>query len=67
MAFSEAVSRETIKEDAKRVATTVQHSTAKVILIFCWFTDVGEVFLELAKRNVRGFYEIFTHMCWTSS
>ena len=62
LAFSEAVSRETIEEDAKRAATTVQHSTARVILIFCWFTDVGELFLELAKRNVRGFYEIPTNM-----
>ena len=67
MAFLEAVSRETIEEDAKRAATTIQHSSARVILIFCWYTDVGEVFLELAKRNVRGFYDykILTYMCWT--
>ena len=55
MAFLEAVSRETIEEDAKRAATTVQHSTARVILIFCWYTDVRELFLQLAKRNVRGY------------
>ena len=58
LAFREAVSRETIEEDAKRAATTIQHSTARVIVIFTWYTDVRELFLQLAKRNVRGYYEI---------
>ncbi|CAL8238690.1 unnamed protein product, partial [Lota lota] len=49
--FSEFLRRETIKEDAIRVATTIQHSTARVILIFCWYTDVEELFLQLAKIN----------------
>ena len=58
MAFLEAVSRETIEQDAKRAATTIQHSTARVILIFCWYTDVRVLFLQLAKINVRGYYKI---------
>ena len=52
VAFSEILSRETIEEDAKRVATTIQNSTARVILIFTWYTDVAELFLQLAKINV---------------
>ena len=63
LAFIEAVNRETIEEDVKRAATTIQHSTARVILIFCWYTDVRELFLQLAKRNVRGYYEISTYIC----
>ncbi|CAL8346946.1 unnamed protein product [Arctogadus glacialis] len=66
LAFSEAVSRETIEEDAKRAATTVQHSTARVILIFCWFTDVGELFLELAKRNVTD-RQFLASEAWSTS
>uniref|UniRef100_A0A8C5C2H2 Olfactory receptor C family, r1 n=1 Tax=Gadus morhua TaxID=8049 RepID=A0A8C5C2H2_GADMO len=52
VAFSEILSRETIEEDAIRVANTIQHSTARVILIFTWYTDVAELFLQLAKINV---------------
>lgn len=54
--FIETVRRETIESDAKRVALTIQASTARVILIFCWYTDVKKVFLELAKRNVSNSY-----------
>ena len=56
VAFSEILSRETIEEDAIRVANTIQHSTARVILIFTWYTDVAELFLQLAKMNVRHYY-----------
>lgn len=50
--FIETVRRETIVSDARRVALTIQASTARVILIFCWYTDVKKIFLELANRNV---------------
>uniref|UniRef100_A0A8C2YXZ9 Olfactory receptor C family, r1 n=1 Tax=Cyclopterus lumpus TaxID=8103 RepID=A0A8C2YXZ9_CYCLU len=35
----------------QRVALTIQASTARVILIFCWYTEIKKVFLELAKIN----------------
>lgn len=50
--FIEPVKRETIASDVKRAALTIQASTARVILIFCWYTDVKLLFLELVKRNV---------------
>ncbi|XP_037631623.1 extracellular calcium-sensing receptor-like [Sebastes umbrosus] len=50
--FIETVQRETIVSDARRAALTIQASTARVILIFSWHTDVRTLFLELAKRNV---------------
>ncbi|XP_037631630.1 extracellular calcium-sensing receptor-like [Sebastes umbrosus] len=50
--FIETVDRETIVSDARRAALTIQASTARVILIFSWHTDVRTLFLELAKRNV---------------
>lgn len=50
--FIETVHRETIVSDARRAAITIQASTTRVILIFCWYTDVKKLFLELAERNV---------------
>ena len=58
MAFSEFLNRETFEEDARHAASIIQHSTVRVILIFTWYTNVRELFLQLAKRNVRGYYEI---------
>lgn len=46
------VNRETIVTDAKKAALAIQASTARVILIFCWYTDARQVLIELAKRNV---------------
>nr|XP_020478062.1 extracellular calcium-sensing receptor-like [Monopterus albus] len=50
--FIETVRSETIVSDARRVALIIQASFARVILIFCWFIDVKQLFLELATRNV---------------
>ncbi|XP_056466463.1 extracellular calcium-sensing receptor-like [Gadus chalcogrammus] len=66
LAFLEAVSRENIEEDAKRAATTVQHSTARVILIFTWYTDVRELFLQLAKINVTD-RQFLASEAWSTS
>ncbi|KAM6932230.1 extracellular calcium-sensing receptor-like [Lycodopsis pacificus] len=52
LAFVETLQRENIVSDARRAALTIQASTAKVILIFTWYTDVRELFLQLAKINV---------------
>ena len=54
--FIETVHRETIESDARRVALTIQASTARVILIFCLYIDVKTIFLELAKINVSNWH-----------
>jgi len=53
LAFIETLQRENIERDARQAALTIQASTAKVILIFTWYTDVMELFLQLATLNVR--------------
>lgn len=53
LAFVETLQRNNIVSDARRAALTIQASTARVILIFTWYTDVRELFLQLAKTNVR--------------
>lgn len=58
--FIETLLKETIVSDARRVALTIQASTARVILIFCWYTEVKNVFLELAKINVS---DCRGHLC----
>ena len=54
--FIETVNRETIVNDARRAALKIKASTATVILIFCWYTDVKKLFLELATRNVSSWH-----------
>ncbi|XP_071780214.2 extracellular calcium-sensing receptor-like [Centroberyx gerrardi] len=66
LAFLETVSRETIVRDARRAAVTVQASTARVILIFCWYTDVRHLFMELAKRNVTD-RQFLASEAWSTS
>ncbi|XP_037631629.1 extracellular calcium-sensing receptor-like [Sebastes umbrosus] len=64
--FIETVQRETIVSDARRAALTIQASTARVILIFCWYTDVRTLFLELAKRNVTD-RQFLASEAWSTS
>lgn len=54
--FIETVDRETNERDARHAANTIQASTARVILIFCWYIDVKKLFTELAKRNVSNWH-----------
>ncbi|XP_059187163.1 extracellular calcium-sensing receptor-like [Centropristis striata] len=64
--FIETVRRETIVTDARRVALTIQASTARVILIFCWYTEAKKVFLELAKINVTD-RQFLASEAWSTS
>lgn len=57
--FIEMFSRETIAIDAKRAALTIESSTARVIVIFSWYTDVKTIIMELARRNVSRLYFSF--------
>ncbi|XP_070825814.1 extracellular calcium-sensing receptor-like [Chaetodon trifascialis] len=64
--FIETVHRQTIVSDARRAALTIQASTARVILIFCWYTDAKAVFLELAKMNVTD-RQFLASEAWSTS
>uniref|UniRef100_A0A672Z6B4 Olfactory receptor C family, r1 n=1 Tax=Sphaeramia orbicularis TaxID=375764 RepID=A0A672Z6B4_9TELE len=64
--FIQTVSRETIMHDAEKSAITIQASTARVILIFCWYTDVRQIFLALADRNVTD-RQFLASEAWSTS
>nr|XP_029136908.1 extracellular calcium-sensing receptor-like [Labrus bergylta] len=64
--FIETLKTETIVTDAKRAALTIQASTARVILIFCWYTEVKKLLLELAKRNVTD-RQFLASEAWSTS
>ncbi|XP_036934852.1 extracellular calcium-sensing receptor-like [Acanthopagrus latus] len=64
--FIETVNRETIVNDARRAALKIKASTATVILIFCWYTDVKKLFLELATRNVTD-RQFLASEAWSTS
>ncbi|CAG6001772.1 unnamed protein product [Menidia menidia] len=66
LAFIETLERENIVRDAKRAALTIKASTAKVILIFTWYTDVMELFQQLAKTNVTD-RQFLASEAWSTS
>ncbi|XP_074535087.1 extracellular calcium-sensing receptor-like [Halichoeres trimaculatus] len=64
--FIETLKAETIVADAKRSALTIQASTARVILIICWYTEVKKLLLELARRNVTD-RQFLASEAWSTS
>uniref|UniRef100_UPI0009B3FF64 extracellular calcium-sensing receptor-like n=1 Tax=Monopterus albus TaxID=43700 RepID=UPI0009B3FF64 len=66
LAFVETLNRENIVSEVKRAALTIQASTARVILIFTWYTDVRELFLQLAKINVTD-RQFLASEAWSTS
>ncbi|XP_056230644.1 extracellular calcium-sensing receptor-like [Seriola aureovittata] len=66
LAFVETLRRENIMSDARRAALTIQASTARVILIFTWYTDVRELFLQLTKINVTD-RQFLASEAWSTS
>ncbi|XP_035536392.1 extracellular calcium-sensing receptor-like [Morone saxatilis] len=66
LAFVETLQRENIVNDARRAALTIQASTARVILIFTWYTDVRELFLQLANINVTD-RQFLASEAWSTS
>ncbi|XP_070684691.1 extracellular calcium-sensing receptor-like [Pempheris klunzingeri] len=66
LAFVETLQRQNIVNDARRSALTIQASTARVILIFSWYTDVRELFLQLAKINVTD-RQFLASEAWSTS
>ncbi|XP_076002383.1 extracellular calcium-sensing receptor-like [Genypterus blacodes] len=66
LAFVEPLRRETVVRDARRAALTIEASTARVIIIFCWYTDVRQLFQELAKRNITD-RQFIASEAWSTS
>ncbi|XP_029027449.1 extracellular calcium-sensing receptor-like [Betta splendens] len=66
VSFIEKVNSVKIVSDAKRAALTIQASTARVIVVFAWYTDVREVFLQLAKLNVTD-RQFIASEAWSTS
>ncbi|XP_044059701.1 extracellular calcium-sensing receptor [Siniperca chuatsi] len=66
LAFVETLQRQNIVSDARRAALTIQASTARVIVIFTWYTDVRELFLQLDKINVTD-RQFLASEAWSTS
>ncbi|XP_013867832.1 olfactory receptor CR1 isoform X2 [Austrofundulus limnaeus] len=66
LAFVETLQRESIVSDTKRAALTIQASTVKVILVFTWYTDVKELFVQLANINVTD-RQFIASEAWSTS
>nr|AAW38958.1 putative pheromone receptor CPpr9 [Cyprinidae sp. EA-2004] len=52
LAFYHTLYRERLQKDVAFAARTVQASSARVILVLAWYTDVEAFLLELMRRNV---------------
>ncbi|XP_054650564.1 extracellular calcium-sensing receptor-like [Dunckerocampus dactyliophorus] len=66
LAFVETLRRQNIASDARRAALAIKESTAKVILVFSWYTDVREVLLQLAEMNVTD-RQFLASEAWSTS
>ncbi|KAM9853205.1 olfactory receptor CR1 [Aulostomus maculatus] len=66
LAFVETLRRENIVSDARRAALTIQASAAKVILVFSWYTDVRELFVQLDNINVTD-RQFLASEAWSTS
>ncbi|XP_034557483.1 extracellular calcium-sensing receptor-like [Notolabrus celidotus] len=66
LAFIETLQRERIVSDSRRAALTIQASTARVILVFSWYTDVRELFIQLSKINVTD-RQFLASEAWSTS
>ncbi|XP_030007228.1 extracellular calcium-sensing receptor-like [Sphaeramia orbicularis] len=64
--FVQIVNKHAIMNDAKKAAITIEASTARVILIFCWHTDVRQILLALAERNVTD-RQFLASAAWSTS
>ncbi|XP_046907861.1 extracellular calcium-sensing receptor-like [Hypomesus transpacificus] len=66
LAFFETFTRATLARDMERAAGTIQASSARVILVFAWYTDARALLLELAKRNVTD-RQFLASEAWSTS
>ncbi|XP_064159630.1 extracellular calcium-sensing receptor-like [Anguilla rostrata] len=66
LAFIATLSRKRLEHDVARAASVVERSSARVILVFAWYTDVETLFLELVRRNVTG-RQFLASEAWSTS
>ncbi|XP_072313075.1 extracellular calcium-sensing receptor-like [Eucyclogobius newberryi] len=66
LAFVRTLRRESIVHDAREAALTIKASTAKVIMIFSWHTDVRELFVQLYRINVTD-RQFLASEAWSTS
>ncbi|XP_055370247.1 extracellular calcium-sensing receptor-like [Betta splendens] len=66
LAFTETVNMETSVRDSRWAALRIQASTVVVILIFAWYTDVRELFLQLEDINVTD-RQFIASEAWSTS
>nr|XP_020478066.1 extracellular calcium-sensing receptor-like [Monopterus albus] len=66
LAFVETLNRENIVSEVRRAALIIQASTARVILVFTWYTDARELFVQLAKINVTD-RQFLASEAWSTS
>uniref|UniRef100_A0A3Q3MFH6 Olfactory receptor C family, r1 n=1 Tax=Mastacembelus armatus TaxID=205130 RepID=A0A3Q3MFH6_9TELE len=64
--FVETLNREDIVSEVRRAALTIQASTARVILVFTWYTGLRELFLQLDKINVTD-RQFLASEAWSTS
>ncbi|XP_068613393.1 extracellular calcium-sensing receptor-like [Brachionichthys hirsutus] len=64
--FIATLNRGNIVRDSRRAARTIQASTVRVILVFCWYTLIRDIFLELSKRNVTD-RQFLASEAWSTS
>ncbi|KAJ8332212.1 hypothetical protein SKAU_G00428200 [Synaphobranchus kaupii] len=66
LAFFATLSRKRLESDVLKAADVVQSSSARVILVFAWYTDVETLLLELIRRNVTG-RQFLASEAWSTS
>ncbi|XP_010899959.2 extracellular calcium-sensing receptor-like [Esox lucius] len=66
LAFFETLSRENLEMDVKQAVDVVQGSTARVILVFLWYTDTEALLMELVRRNVTD-RQFLASEAWSTS
>ncbi|KAM9318205.1 extracellular calcium-sensing receptor-like [Pholidichthys leucotaenia] len=66
LAFVETLEMKNLVRDIKRAALTIKASTAKVILIFTWYRNVKELFVQLDKINVTD-RQFLASEAWSTS
>ncbi|XP_061072455.1 extracellular calcium-sensing receptor [Conger conger] len=66
LAFITTLSRKRLEHDVLKAAAVVERSSARVILVFAWYTDVETLLLELIRRNVTG-RQFLASEAWSTS
>ncbi|KAL0973508.1 hypothetical protein UPYG_G00204970 [Umbra pygmaea] len=67
LAFSKTLNRGNLGRDVKQAVDAIQVSTARLIVVFLWYSDMGALLLELVQRNVTDRQFLASEACSTST